>query len=51
MKYIKDYVRFYENMGSPLLELIDNVDLDLISKIEKNLKAGSKILEISRFII
>ena len=47
MKYIKDYVRFYENMGSPLLELIDNVDLDLISKIEKNLKAGSKILEIS----
>ena len=35
MKYIKDYVRFYENMGSPLLDLIDNVDLDLISKLRK----------------
>ena len=35
MKYIEDYVRFYENMGSPFLDLIDNVDLDLISKLRK----------------
>jgi SAM-dependent methyltransferase len=47
MKHLKTYKKFYESIGSPLLDLSDNVDTHLISLIEKTIKRGSSILEIS----
>jgi len=47
MKRLKTYQKFFESIGSPLLNLSDNVDDHLISKIQKEVQPGSKILEIS----
>ena len=47
MKHIKTYVRFFENLGSPLLKLTDNVDKELISLIQENVSQSASILEIS----
>jgi SAM-dependent methyltransferase len=44
---IKTYKKFYESIGSPLLDLSDNVDHHLISQIQKNVKPSASILEIS----
>lgn len=44
---IKSYQIFLESIGSPLLNLQDNIDRDLISIIRKNFEPGSSILEIS----
>lgn len=41
------YLKRFESIGSPLLNLYDNVDMHLISVIQDNVKIGSKILEIS----
>jgi hypothetical protein len=37
----------FKSIGSPLLNLTDNVDDHLISIIQKEVQPGSKILEIS----
>jgi SAM-dependent methyltransferase len=47
MKRLKTYQKFFESIGSPLLNLTDNVDAHLISVIQKEVQPGSKILEIS----
>jgi ubiquinone/menaquinone biosynthesis C-methylase UbiE len=46
---IEKYFFFTEsrNIGSPLLDIKDNVDNLLISKIKKEIKIGDKLLEIS----
>lgn len=47
MRRLITYKKFYENIGSPLLNLSNNVDYYLISEIKKNTKPGDSILEIS----
>ena len=47
MKHLKTYKKFYESIGSPLLDLSDNVDRHLISQIQKSVKPAASILEIS----
>ena len=47
MKHLKTYKKFYESIGSPLLDLSDNVDQHLISQIQKSVKPTDSILEIS----
>lgn len=47
MKRLKTYQKFFESIGSPLLNLSDNVDAHLISVIQKEVQPGAKILEIS----
>jgi SAM-dependent methyltransferase len=47
MKHLKTYQKFYESIGSPLLDLSNNVDHHLISKIQKSVKPADSILEIS----
>jgi len=47
MKRLKTYQKFFESIGSPLLNLSDNVDNHLISVIQKEVQPGDKILEIS----
>lgn len=47
MKHLKTYKKFYESIGSPLLDLSDNVDNHLISQIQKSVKPAASILEIS----
>jgi len=47
MKRLKTYQKFFESIGSPLLNLSDNVDGHLISVIQKEVQSGAKILEIS----
>lgn len=47
MIFLNTYKKFYENIGSPLLDLSDNVDHHLISQIQKNVKPSASILEIS----
>ena len=47
MKHLKTYQKFYESIGSPLLDLSDNVDQHLISQIQKSVKPPASILEIS----
>ena len=46
MRHSKTF-KLFENIGSPLLDLSNNVDINLISQIQKILKPGSSILEIS----
>lgn len=46
MKRIKSF-KLFESIGSPLLDLSNNIDRDLINKIKQNYKPGSKILEVS----
>ena len=48
MKRLKTYQKFYESIGSPLLDLSNNVDNHLISKIQKSVKPADSILEIFR---
>ena len=45
MIFIKTYEKF--NIGSPLLDLENNVDFDLINIIKSTVPSGSDILEIS----
>lgn len=47
MKTLKTYQKFFESIGSPLLDLSNNVDAHLISVIQKEIQPGDKILEIS----
>jgi SAM-dependent methyltransferase len=47
MKRLKTYQKFFESVGSPLLDLSNNVDHHLISVIQKETKTPSKVLEIS----
>jgi SAM-dependent methyltransferase len=47
MKILKSYQKFFESIGSPLLNLSDNVDAHLISVIQKEIQSGDNILEIS----
>ena len=47
MKHLKTYQKFYESIGSPLLDLSNNVDQHLISQIQKSVKPPASILEIS----
>lgn len=46
MNFLNTYKKFLESIGSPLLNLSDNIDQHLISIIQDKLKSGS-ILEIS----
>ncbi len=50
MKYLKYYEKFIineSNKMSSLLDIADNIDTNIISKIESLIKPGSSILEIS----
>jgi hypothetical protein len=47
VKHLKTYKKFYESIGSPLLDLSNNVDQHLISQIQKSVKPPASILEIS----
>ena len=47
MKHLKTYQKFYESIGSSLLDLSNNVDHHLISQIQMSVKSGGSILEIS----
>jgi SAM-dependent methyltransferase len=46
LNYLNKYTKFIESIGSPLLNLNDNIDKHLIKIIQDKLKSGS-ILEIS----